>query len=155
MWVQILHAAAQGLGDPVKSPCYRRNSESRVLDSLDILNGSRPVLTSDHSFPTRPYKGPPLLAGFQIAHVIQCGLEWPRSQDSPEVSGIPSSSPGTHNIWGKMCVSHLSVHLWVTVAAWRERIGEGGKDGGAWLEKPKPKPGPSPKTWASWHTDSP
>lgn len=46
----------------------------------------------------RPCKEPPLLAGFQVAHVIQCGLEWPRSSDSPEVSGVPSSSSGTNDI---------------------------------------------------------
>lgn len=46
----------------------------------------------------RPHKGPPLLAGFQIAHVIQCGLERPRSQGGPKVSGIPSSSPRAHDI---------------------------------------------------------
>lgn len=102
------HAASQVIwGTLLRTPAQGRNSESRVLDSLDILNGSRPVLRLDHSFLPGPYKGLLYWLDSKL-HMLSSGLERPRSQDSPEVSGIPSSSPGTHNILCKMCVSHLS-----------------------------------------------
>lgn len=89
-------------------------------------------------FLPRPHQESSLLAWLQVAHAVQCRPEWPRSQDCPQVSGVPSSPSRADHIWGEMGASSLSVYLWVAMAPQgrKDRTGMG-REGSAEQHDPR------------------